>query len=86
MVISRKNFYEKVHKIVHFACERNFCVFQNHTYSKILEPFNISLRFRNHAFRTKIISFSTFSMGAKARNHTNSTVLGRKCTKRLIFI
>ena len=41
-----------VHKLVHFAFERDFSMFRNHVYSTLFQPTNFSRQTRNHRFST----------------------------------
>ena len=41
-----------IHKIRHFACERDFYVFRNNMYKTYFESFNHSQKFRYHANKT----------------------------------
>ena len=44
--------YGRYHKIVHFACERDFHVLRNHMYGTHFEPFHLSKKFRDHTLST----------------------------------
>ena len=40
------------HKIVHFACERDFSVFRKHAYSTLFKPTHFSRKTLNYTFST----------------------------------
>ena len=60
--------YGGIHKIRHFACERDFYVFRNHMYKTYFEPFNLSQKFRLHANKTV---FEPENDSEKDWNHAN---------------
>ena len=74
------NFTDKwrgAHKILHFACERDFYVLRNHIFSTNFDLLNSFQNFRKHLFSTLFEPIRTNS-SRKARSHTFSTLNGSK--------
>ena len=47
------------HKIVHFACERDFSSFRNHAYSKLFEPTHVSRKAHSHKFSSRNMYYTS---------------------------
>ena len=87
-LIQRRHFW--VHKIVHFACERDFCVFRNHTYTIYiwLEYCTTYTIWLEYCTIRRIVQYSSHSKFLKKfeimhllyKNQTFSTFSTQHCT------